>query len=460
VFIVLDTVRAANMSAYGYERLTTPRLDAFARGAIRYTHAMTVSPWSVPAHASLFTGLLPGQHGAGRGVRGAGRLATPAPLDGGFVTLAEALADTGYATAAISSNLLVAPHMNLVQGFRHVDVRRATRSLPARPSPLLVRVQGLLPRWAVADHVQAWFPSAFRPAAEIADAAIAWLERPRPAGQPYFLFLNFMDAHTPFVAHPGFRDRWPGRSRHLPSFGLPAAGEVLDGQRAITAEEEAHLRALYDAGLSYLDHEVGRLLEFLDVRPDADRTLVIVTADHGEALGERGRLGHDCILLQPVLHVPLLVRYPRAPGPWSGIPQPATESRPIQTVDLMPLVLAAAGQEPPIPPLPRPGGGMVADVDCFCAPDHPRFHGEAATAVVVDGLEYIEESGRPPLLFDLAGDPAERRDLAVVRAPDASRLSAALAEWRSRVGQGAVPAADPASAREREDALRALGYVR
>ena len=186
---------------------------------------------------------------------------------------------------------------------------------------------------------------------------------------------------------------------------------------------------------------------------------MIVTADHGEALGERGRLGHDCILFQPVLHVPLLVRYPRAPGPWSGIVQPATESRPIQTVDVMPLVLAAAGREPPAPP-PRPAGGMVADADCFCAATHPRFHGPAATTVVVDGLEYIEESGRPPLLFDLARDPAESRDLVLARPQDASRLSAAMADWRGRVGQGAVPPADAAGAREREDALRALGYVR
>jgi arylsulfatase A-like enzyme len=454
LLIVLDTVRADSLSSYGYPRRTTPRLDAFAAGAVRHTQATTVSPWSVPAHASLFTGLLPARHGAGRGVRVDGTLVRPAPLDERFVTLAEALAAEGYATAAISANVLVAGHMNLTQGFRHVDVRRSPRSLPPAAAPLLVRGQGLGPRWLVADRVQEWFPSAFRSAGEIADAGIAWLSRPRPEGQPYFAFLNFMDAHTPFVAREGFRDRWPGRSARLPSFGLATAGAIASGARAITPEEAGHLRALYDAGLSYLDHEVGRLLAFVDALPDADRTLVIVTADHGEALGEHGRIGHDCVLLPSVMRVPLLVRHPRA----RRVAQPAVDARPIQIVDLMPLILEAAGAEPPDVP-PRPRGAMVAEVDCFCAPEHPRVHGATSSAIVAEGLAYVAEEGRPPRLFELAAGPGTAPDLARTRAAEAARLAALLAQWRRAMPEVPPPRVDAAAAREREEALRAVGYV-
>jgi arylsulfatase A-like enzyme len=453
VLIVLDTVRADSLSSYGYARRTTPRLDEFAAGAVRHTAATSVSPWSVPSHASLFTGLLPAEHGAGRGLRDAHGDLGPAPLASGPVTLAEALTSRGYATAAISANILVAAHLDLLQGFAYADVRRARDSLHAPRSPLLLRARNLVPRRALADHLQPWFPRAFRGAGEITDAAIEWLRRPRAAGQPYFLFLNYMDAHTPFVARPGFYDRWPGRSPRLPSFGLATAGEILSGERAITAEEADHLRALYDAGLSYLDHEAGRLLDFIDARPEAGRTLVVVTADHGEALGERGRLGHDCVLSREVLHVPLIVRHPREGG-GATVAQPAVDARPIQTVDVTRLILEAAGA--PLPPAPsRPQGAMVAEVDCYCAPQHPRFHGTSAAAMVRDGIGLVHEEGRPPLPFDLGepGAPAAGRASAV------EELSVALAEWH-KARPAAPPVVDPGANAEREEALRALGYVK
>ena len=172
VLIVLDTVRASNVSSYGYERRTTPHLDAFAAGAVRFSTATTVSSWSVPAHASLFTGLFAPEHGAGLSLRDASRrLERPAPLDASLVTLAEHLAERGYATAGISANLLLAPHMNLTQGFRYLDVRASPRALNPRYRTLLLRAESLLPAALLADPVLATFPSTFRSAEEITDAA-------------------------------------------------------------------------------------------------------------------------------------------------------------------------------------------------------------------------------------------------------------------------------------------------
>ena len=455
VLIVLDAVRASSLSCYGYERRTTPHLDAFAARGVRFTDATTVSPWSLPSHASIFTGLFAPEHGAGAPQRDAttGRF-VPAPLDGGFVTLAESLAERGYATAGVSANPLVAWHTNLAQGFRHYDVRRSSRLL-AGPPTLLQRLQGLLPRAVLADPLLRAFPSAFRSAEEITDAALGWLAR-RPHRQPYFLFLNYMDAHTPFVARPGFSGRWPGRSPRLPFYGLGDIEPVMAGRRPYTSEEAGHIRALYDDALSYLDHHVDRLLTALDAQGDRDHTWIIVTADHGEALGEHQRLGHDCVLYQQVLHVPLVMRYPRDSA--GAARHGSLDERPVQLTALAPAILAGAGAPAPRAGAPSPRGAMVASVECVCWHDHPRFHGPAAYALVRDGLKYLDEEGRAPALFDLAADPGEGRNLADARAEDTRRLGRELESWRASLS---APPAAPAAAGSaaREEALRALGYV-
>jgi arylsulfatase A-like enzyme len=450
VLIVLDAVRASSLSCYGYERRTTPHLDAFAAGSLRFASATTVSSWSVPAHASLFTGLFAPEHGAG-GAQDDARtgLSRPAPLDARFVTLAEALAGRGYATAGVSANPLVAPSMGLSQGFRFFDARPSPRALGPGYRSLLQRLQGVLPPTLLADPLRSTFPSAMRSAAEITDAAFHWLRR-RPRGQPYLLFVNYMDAHTPFVLRPGFSGRWPGRSPRLPPNGLPDTVAVMAGRRPLTAEESSHLRALYDDALSYLDHHLGRLLAALDAQPDRERTWIIVTADHGEQLGEHGRLGHDCVLYPQVLRVPLVVRYPR------DSPEAArhggTEGRPVQLTDIAPAILAGG---PLLPPRGRAGGerAMAASVDCFCWREHPQFHGKAAQAVIQGGLEYLDEQGRAPILFDLS-DPMH---IASGRPDDAGRLAHELQQWRAALAGGPTPSGGRNA--ERDEALAALGYI-
>jgi arylsulfatase A-like enzyme len=451
VLIVLDTVRASSLSCYGYERATTPHLDAFAASGVRFTEATTASPWSVPSHASLFTGLFAPEHGAGAGERDprTGK-ARPAPLDPRFVTLAEGLAGRGYATAGISANVLLAEH-NLAKGFRHWDARRSPRALSPRYRSLLQRVQGLLPHALLADRLLEEFPGVFRPAEEITDAGLAWLGR-RPAGQPYFLFLNYMDAHTPFVRHPGWSGRWPGRSPRLPAYGLRDVASAMAGQRAFTPEERDHIRALYDDALSYLDHHLARLLAGLDAQPDRDHTWIIITADHGEALGEHGRLGHDCVLTQQVLHVPLIVRYPR--GAAEAARHGPVDDAPVPLTDLAPAILAAAGAAPP----PSSRRARAASVDCYCWSAHPQFHGPSGRVLFEGGLKYVDEEGRPPALYDLVADPAESRNVAEERAEDVLRLSRALDGWRAGLAPAPAPRSLPPDPAQ-EEALRALGYA-
>jgi arylsulfatase A-like enzyme len=439
VLIVLDTVRAANVSAYGYARATTPHLDAFAASSVLYPGAATAATWTQPGHASLFTGLYPWQHGVGFPLPGA----PPA-----LTTLADVLTGRGYATAAVVANpALGQPRVN--QGFRHFDARSRRPFVPSA-MPLLHRVlPHLSPRWRATDLME-WVPAAWRPADRITDDAIAWLGR-RPPGQPFLLFVNYMDAHTPFVPRPGFVDRWPGRVPAWPQHGLTLSANTRRVP-VLTGQERAHMAALYDAALSFLDVHLGRLLDFLRAQPGYEDTWVVVTSDHGEMLGEHDRLGHDCQLYDEILRVPLVVHAPR------GAALPAADAlRPLQTVDLTPLLLDALGL-PPLPgtALPAARPEVLAAGRCACATLHAPRHAREVGVLVEGRLKYLEEDGRGRL-FDLAGDAGEAHDLAGARAADAARLRARLQEMRAALpALPAGPVGPPVP--ENVEALRALGY--
>jgi len=436
VVIVLDTVRAANVSAYGYTRATTPHLDAFAASAVLYPAAATAASWTVPSHASLFTGLYPWRHGVEFPMLG---------VEPPLTTLADVLSGRGYATAAVVANPALS-RPQLSHGFRHYDARSLRPFVPS-VVPLLQRLlPHLAPRWRFPDTMT-WVPAAWRPADRITDDAIAWLGR-RPPGQPYLLFLNYMDAHTPFVPHSGFVDRWPGRVPAWPQRGLTVLGTTRRVPE-VTAQERGHLTALYDAALSFLDVHLGRLLDFLRAQPGYEDTWVVVTSDHGEMLGEHDRLGHDCQLYDEILRVPLIVHAPR------GVVLPAPQrERPLQTVDLTPLLLQALGL-PLLPGTAAPEAApeVLAAGRCQCNVLHAPRHARDVTVLVEGSLKYLEEDGRGRL-FDLAADPHEMNDLAGTRAADAARLRARLQSLRGTL-PGAPP---PPMSPERAEALRALGY--
>lgn len=261
-----------------------------------------------------------------------------------------------------------------------------------------------------------------------------WLRTRRPPGQAYLLFLNYMDAHPPLLRRAGFDAGW---GPDLPR------------------DESQRRRVLYDGGIAFADAQVGRLLDELDAQGDADRNWVIVTADHGEMLGEHGQQGHHCSLYQSLLHVPLIMRYPRGVGPPAG----TVDDGPISLVDVAPRVLQALGLSLP-GTRPAPRRSMLAMSACQCGPAHAALHGDAAEAVVLDGLKYVEETGRPPRLYDLRRDPGEDEDASARLPEQQARLRAELQEWRTALlAVRPPPSEDEAGRREREEALRALGYL-
>ena len=280
VLVVLDTVRADHLAPYGYARVTTPHLDAFARDeATRFTQARSSSSWTLPSHASLFTGLLPSEHGAAYPGE------TAHPLRGEVVTLAERLRAAGYETAAVVANtLFIVPRLGMDQGFGHFDDRRGSFVGDYLALPQLA---GL--RLAVGH-------TPYRSAREITEAALQWLDARSPsegrlAARPFFLMLNYMDAHRPYLPPSPFDKAF---SDEVPEY-------------ALKPERKLHL-LLYDRELMHLDSQLARLLERLRERGLFENTVVVVTADHGEAFGEHGRYGHSGTLFEELVHVPLYVK--------------------------------------------------------------------------------------------------------------------------------------------------------
>jgi arylsulfatase len=417
VLITLDTTRADHLGCYGYRRRTSPNLDRLAAESRLHTRAVATSSWTLPAHASLFTGKLETSHGAGYHPDGPLSLASAVPgppawkryrargLPESETTLAEILKRAGYATGAVVAGPWLKRPFGLAQGFDFYDD----------------------------DHIDS---SDGRRAESVTAAALRWLER--TPSRPVFLFLNYYDPHGPYGPPDPFLRRFLPAGVDPPGDGIPT-GETL--------------AALYDAEILYMDHHLGALLDGVRSIGLYQNALIVVTADHGELLGEHGEIGHGQTLTEPELRIPLIVKPP-------GRNAPSRNDAPVQLTDILPIVLHETNLDVPasiqggLPP--RRGHPVVAEVYPLGF-DSPRGHWRA---LFDRDWKLLWNDRSPPRLFDLASDPGEDRDLArreVDRTVRMSRLLDAYLVSLPRPGDAGPPRALD---RETQEALRSLGYVR
>lgn len=448
VLVTLDTTRPDHLGCYGYDRDTSPNLDSFAGNAVLYEQAYATSSWTLPSHASLFTGLLPMQHGAqsvpegpnkslGYGVR---------PLQESFSTLAELLAAAGYRTGAVIAGPALRGELGVGQGFEVYDDEFKSAG---------EKFNG-------------------RRAQKVADRAIEIVES--FGDGPYFLFVNFFDPHAPYRPPPPFDEglRHPDKKDGKPVtievvkqlVGHLSAGDAAIGTDQLDSVTRGELeRQLegYDAEIAYMDHHLGRLLDaVLPTTDDRRPAFVAITADHGESFGEHFFVSHGAHLYDHNVRVPLVVRAPGGSG--------ATRvEAPVQNHRLFATILDAAGVE-----LPRGGQvGSLSDVDPSASPPvilevhrsdaNIRIFGEFfdrdLRAIRDADSKLIESSTDTEELYDLAGDPLELVNRATAEPAVVERLSKELAAVVS-----ARPAQFEADTRaelrdETAEALKALGYL-
>ncbi len=393
LLVTLDTTRADHVSAYGAAAVRTPVLDALAQRGARWQRALTSSPLTLPAHCSLLTGLQPPEHG----VRDNGSGALPADLP----TLATALGERGYDTAAVVASRVLDRRFGLDRGFATYDDRMVAERLG-----------------------QYGYPE--RDARAVTDAALAWLRgrraHPRNAERPWFLWVHYYDPHAPYAAP---------ESRGAASEAERYAGEI-----------------------AYVDRELGRLLATLPA--GGAEAVIAVVGDHGESLGEHGEKGHGIFLYRPTLEVPLIVA---GPGVAPGTVVTATAATSRLAATLLGFLGLSEAAVPFGAPLPGIGSRAVSHDRPAVYSETllpATAYGWSALKAITDERWRLIVAPRPEL-YDLLTDPAERvnriGDDRAVAARLRDALAALEAGMEERRARGAAAAAELAAA------LRDLGYL-
>lgn len=422
VVVTLDTVRRDHLSVYGYERPTTPNLDAFAERSVVFLDAIAQDTNTNPSHASMFTGLYPHVHGN----RANGDI-----LGEGATTLAEILRDEGFATAGfVGSAVLRAEGSGLDRGFRVYGDRFAMRR---------------------------------RSGDATVDRALAWLAQ-RPANRRFLLFVHFYDVHGPYRPPPEHAASFRSPQPHGPLPMVPRHMKSFDDEGRLLRHLSQFVDR-YDAAIHFVDEQFGRLASAIDL----DDTAVIVLADHGETLGERYHgLDHGGQVFDEQVRIPFLMHSPGVPpGRVGGL---------VETVDLLPTALDLLGLEPP-EASPLQGTSLLALSSGGSAGSDLAFSSARATLGRHDDRGYELDRTRriqsirsqrwklvryPGIesdyfeLYDLTRDPGERRNLADDEPTHLAEYRAGLEAWEDTQSI-AQPTrqSDPAL----KEQLRALGYV-
>ena len=433
VLVVVDTLRADVLGAYGDMRGLTPRLDALAEAGTVFERAYAASPWTAPSTATLLTALPPPEHGVAydsvHDPRGA-----IAALAGTFTTLAEACAREGLRTAGFSANPLATGQYRMDQGFEHFV-----------PYP-----------WSQAKEGPV-------------DDALAWLEG--CAGQRFFLYLHLVDPHGPYVPDQEVAARFeapePAEAERLHTDRL--VGDYFRGHIEQAALDEAigYARVKYAGEVASLDVQMGRFLDGLAALGLAESTLVCLTSDHGEELGDNGLLGHVNQLFDATLSVPLFFSGPGVPAARVAAP---VENRLVAgtLLELLGLPRAAPFDEAPLL------GASAAESPLFFATRNGRMrHPRSGRWTpydqqfgALDGNWLLHWAPAGPkyerevvALFDVARDPAGEHDLAREEPEVVARLREGLEAWIARGVARRPDGLGGGGGAETLDELRALGYL-
>ncbi len=457
VLIVLDTARPDQFSLYGYERTTTPFLDSLAVESVVFQDAITPAPWTLPAHASLFTGRYPSAHGADW---------DNLQLGSDQATLAEFLASRNYQTFGLSNNAWLRRENGMAQGFStYLEMWRKKFICPTLKDLVI---------WTVMKSSNTSDGGAMKTNQTIFD----WFRNSYDARRPFFLFVNYMELH---LASSGPENYW----KHFTTGNV--SGKIEDligrdlyplvaGKLELTDDEYDVLRDLYDGNLLYLDRRVGELVRFMDRGKLMDNTILIVTSDHGENIGEHGMIDHQFNIYDTLIKVPLLIRLPEGTtGVLSGIDQ-------IQLVDIAPTLLEILGfktesSDPPFQGQSIVRGEETGEKRSFSVIEYKppssmirafsennpttdiSLYDRSIWSIRTDSLKYIGYSDGFAELYDIRVDPFEETNLIEEKRQKAEEMGALLQQWLLSVSRKKEVETLGEIDEETLKVLRSLGYV-
>jgi arylsulfatase A-like enzyme len=413
VLVVMDTVRGDRLGSSGYRRATTPNLDRLALRGVLFREARSTAPWTLPSHASMFTGRLPHQLG----------MSGSKPLPSDVPTLAETLSDHGYRTGGFVGNTYFCNSWyGLGRGFQHYEDYYRD-NLVISPYEAL-RCSGLgraiLTAIVGEGNARSGTINALKDASRVNGDFLDWLDR--SGDRPFFVFLNYIDTHDPYQAHDTAYARF-GRAPESPE-----EQELIRSWHAFdkTRVDESALELLedcYDDSLRALDARLGELFEELKLRKQIDNTYVVITSDHGEAFGEHGLYLHGQSLHRNETHVPLIIWGPH------GVPAARSIDRPVSLVDLAATALELLDIDSS-DRLPGKSWSRLWQTDDDSAVSSDPVISEAAVrekpsgrknaipamrgpmvSVIEDGYVLIRDAHGSEQMFNVESDPGERLDL-------------------------------------------------
>ena len=410
LLVVLDTLRADALGCYGNPRDLTPHLDRLAREGQQFANALSPSPWTLPAHSTLFTSLFPSQH------RVMGRKDV---LPDRFETLAEVLERAGWRTAAFTDGGFVTASYGLHQGFQ-------------------------------------WFDGRAGGAEVVFDRAARWLAATEG---PAFAFVQTYEVHLPYEPPPEERQRW------VQPYDGPLPRVVNQGHLDppvvgdFTESDIRYVKELYDAGVAYADRCFADFREQLQASGDWDETLVIVTSDHGEGFMEHGDFAHDHTLYEELVRVPLIVRYP------GRFERREPAAHPVRLADIPATVLDVVGVEAPPAwigiPLDRLPNQRDLFANLYTGAGHAVYDRTARFKWIAmpDNGYRTGRKFEQGEFYDLESDPGEQNNLCdpeIVKA-HTERLFELLEKYPDLTDGESATAEITAAHRA---ALHGLGYVR
>jgi arylsulfatase A-like enzyme len=461
LWIVLDTARPDRMTLHAPELPTTPFLSEWGERSIVCDQAVSNGIWTAPTHASMFTGLSVREHGV--------TFANP-HLAPGIPTVAEVLRDRGWTTATFSNNPVVSPATGVTRGFTELHAVDHLRPVARFSLQSIVQRRGLVPPLP-------WLDPDF--GAAVTNWMVArWLDRRGAAEGPAFVFVNYMEAHAPYTV-PG-----PYRRRFLDAGEIPRSYELrekawgdlpkvlntrfnMEGGAFLPDSDVRLLRKQYDATLRYLDDRVRELIRIYEERGLLDRTVVVITSDHGEYLDDHGLWGHEFLTYNELTRVLLMFREP-------GRSEPLRVTTPVQASELHDAVLAVA--------LGEPGGLAAGDpaerrdrvaVTEYNGPwprriaalekrDDPRLDHLIHPQLAVQDRSYklMVSTDGVSEMYDLAAGP-ETTDVSADRPAERERLAAFLRTWNEGTPRFRPAGDDSAAGMDAETLkrLEALGYL-
>jgi arylsulfatase A-like enzyme len=441
VLIVLDTARADFFSSYGFPDKTTPVFDRLASEGTRYSSAFSTSFWTLPGHASLFTGLYPSEAGA---------TSETNRLPGEVSTIAELLREAGYRTLGSASNPWLTEERGFHQGFE--DFREVWREDPDRA------------RFAVEEIG--------------VEDAVDWIEESARGENPFFLFLNFNSPHMPYTPPPDLLSRFvsPDRSRAQVRRLMEVAGpwKFLAGELSLNEGDFEALREMYAGEIAVTDRYVDAIVEALEKEGILDDTLLIVTSDHGENIGDHGMIDHALSMYDTTVRVPLVIRYPER------FEAGAVVDDLVSLVDVVPTILDASElidesnrervehrslcsnrrERRPfvVAENDRPVNAVRLLSEMFPGFDTTSID-RPLRMIRTDRHKLIWPIGGEPEVYDLERDPNEKIDITGVHPELEEVLTEQLRQWMSTVESG--PSTRPLESLDEEalERLRSLGYV-